>query len=400
MAASPLPSVAVIGVDSPIGLTVIRELGERGVPVFALGRRADAIGRWSRHVHRFDTIPGPLAEWLPGYVARHGIGAVMAISESQLLQLAPLKGKLGDCRVLCPDSAQLDLVLDKQRTLDLAASLGLQVPASWQPQSGEDFAAKAAGLAFPVAIKWADPNAVSPLLAAAGLALEKVDYAADAASLLAILARYDAVGHWPLVQTWCPGEGLGQMLHMQAGASTLRFTHRRLREWPPSGGVSSFCAAEPPDAHAGQMALSEKLLAAMGWQGPAMVEYRHDPATGAYWLMEVNGRFWGSIPLAWHAGAHFAWETYRCGVLDEAGPAPVRQRLRRARYAIPDAKHLLAVLRDGRRPLTARLGLALRMACDVLDPRVRHYVWSWRDPLPLLGDLAGIVRRRGRPGNG
>lgn len=400
MDALALPAVAVIGVDSPIGLTVIRELGARGVRVFALGRTADALGRWSRHVHRFDVIAGPLADWLPAYVQRHGIGAVMAISESQLLQLAALKGQLGECRVLCPDRAHLDIVLDKPRTLELAAGLGLAVPESWQPQAEEDRAARAATLAYPVAIKWADPNAVAPLLAAAGLPLDKVAYAADAPALRAVLARYDALGHWPLVQTWCPGEGLGQMLHMHDGRATLRFTHRRLREWPPSGGVSSFCAAEPEAAHAAQMALSERLLAAMGWQGPAMVEYRHDPATGTYWLMEVNGRFWGSIPLAWHAGAHFAWETYRCGVLDGAGAAPGAQRRVRARYAIPDAKHLVAVLRDGTRPLSARIGLALRMACDGMDPRVRHYVWAWSDPLPLLGDLWGIVRRRGRKGTG
>jgi hypothetical protein len=29
-----------------------------------------------------------------------------------------------------------------------------------------------------------------------------------------------------------------------------------------------------------------------------------------------------------------------------------------------------------------------------LEPPVRYYVWSWRDPMPMLADLAGIRKRR------
>lgn len=124
-----------------------------------------------------------------------------------------------------------------------------------------------------------------------------------------------------------------------------------------------------------------------------MVEYRFDPATGIYWLMEVNGRLWGSVPLAWHCGAHFAWESYRIGVLDERGPGQGPSRQRRARYVIPDAKRTVLVLRDGALPIVQRLAALAQFWLDFLDPRVRYYVWSLRDPGPLLGDLAGIVRR-------
>ncbi len=186
------------------------------------------------------------------------------------------------------------------------------------------------------------------------------------------------------------------MLHMHDGRATLTFQHRRLREWPPTGGVSSFCEAVHPSLHAGQMEKSEELLSAIGWQGPAMVEYRHDPASGRYKLMEINGRFWGSIPLAYHCGAHFAWEQVRIEALgQDTGPTAKPWRRCRARYAIPDAKHLVAVLRDGSLPILRRIGFGLRFFADFLDPKVRYYVWSWRDPRPMLADLAGIRKRRG-----
>lgn len=397
--ALPARPVAVIGPDSPIGLTVVRELGEHGLPVLAISRSNDCLARHSRHVTAFERLDGTLAECLPGIVARHDPLAVLAISEHHLVELAALKGTLGDTKMLCPDADKLTIVLDKRRTLEIAQSIGIDVPQSWQPLADEDRAGKAASLAFPVAIKWADPAEIAPRLEAFGLELEKVEYAGSAAALLATLARYDALGAYPLVQEWCPGEGLGQMLHMDDGRSTLAFQHRRLREWPPTGGVSSLCEAVYPSLHSAQMEKSEALLRAIGWQGPAMVEYRHDPASGRYKLMEINGRFWGSIPLAYHCGAHFAWEQVRIEALNQsATETRMPWRNRRARYAIPDAKHLVAVLRDGSLPILRRIGFAVRFFADFLDPRVRYYVWSWRDPMPMFADLAGI-RKRKRSGN-
>ncbi len=390
--------VLVLGADSPIGLTVVRELGARGVPVIAHGRSSRALGRFSRFTQTFLLEHRPLAEWLPAYAAEQGLGAVMAVSEGHLIELTALREELG-CKVLTPDAERLRSVLDKARTLEAARRLGIAVPTDWQPAAGEDFTARASEITFPVAIKWADPNAAQGALTEAGIALEKIEYASSPAQLAAILSRYDPIGTWPLVQQYCPGHGLGQMLHMVEGQATLRFQHRRLREFPPSGGVSSFCASVPLDEHAEQMTRSEALLAALGWEGPAMVEYRHDPASGTYWLMEINGRFWGSIPLAWHCGAHFAWETYRCGVLGESGPGEGPKRQRRARYVIPDAKRTVMVLQDRSLPLGTRIAALVRFFADFLDPRVRYYVWSLSDPGPFFGDMAGIVRRLWRRDN-
>ena len=391
MDAAALP-VLVLGADSPIGLTVVRELGARGAVVIAHGRSDRALGRFSRFARSFLLDKRSLGEWLPAYAAEQGLGAVMAVSEGHLVELAALKDSLA-CKVLTPDAERLGLVLDKARTFEAARGLGIAVPADWQPCAGEDFAARMAEVAYPVAIKWADPHAVQGALADAGIAFEKVEYADGPEQLARILARYDGLKVWPLVQQYCPGHGLGQMLHMADGKATLRFQHRRLREFPPTGGVSSFCASVPLDEHAVQMMKSEELLVALGWEGPAMVEYRFDSTTGTYWLMEINGRFWGSIPLAWHCGAHFAWETYRCGVLGERGMGEGPKRQRRARYVIPDAKRTVMVMRDRALPFGERLVALGRFFADFLDPRVRYYVWSLSDPGPFFGDMAGIVMR-------
>lgn len=50
---------------------------------------------------------------------------------------------------------------------------------------------------------------------------------------------------------------------------------------------------------------SRRLLARLNWQGVAMVEYKIDASTGMPYLMEINGRFWGSLQLAIDAGVDF-----------------------------------------------------------------------------------------------
>ena len=181
--------------------------------------------------------------------------------------------------------------------------------------------------------------------------------------------------------------------------------HRRLHEWPPEGGVSTLCRAEPANAHAAQMLLSEALLRALDWQGQAMVEYRYEAESGRYWLMEVNGRFWGSLPLARHCGAHFAWEAYRRTVLGQTDVAPTPRDTLRARYMVPETKRLARVLLSPSRisdPFFQRRPLADLTAylLTFFDPRARYYVFSLSDPRPWLRDMAQMFRKavcRGKP---
>ncbi|WP_420145748.1 carboxylate--amine ligase [Sphingobium sp.] len=400
-----LPCAIVIGLENAIALTVVRDLGEHGVPVHGVARDATSIVTASRHCTHWSHRPaGPIADWLAALIEKTGARAVFAISETDLLQLAALPPMIGDCHILVPRAQPLARVLDKLQTITVAQAAGLRVPQTWQPRRGEDFAARAMTMRYPLVAKWANPPEIMGALEQAGLEWIKTDYIRSRQELDALLDRYAPIGRWPLIQQYCPGVGLGQMLYMAQGQATLRFQHRRLHEWPPEGGVSTLCRAEPAGAHAAQMALSEKLLRALDWDGQAMVEYRYDAASGDYWLMEVNGRFWGSLPLARHCGANFAWEAYRRRVLGDTDPAPAPRHRLRARYMVPESKRLLRVLlmpgRIGdpffrRRPIFDLLAYLAAF----IDPRTRYYVFSRSDPRPFLHDMAQMFRkavRRGR----
>lgn len=400
------PVALVLGLENAIGLTVVRELGEKGVPVHGIACEAAPVAAASRHCAAMTMRPsGPMADWLPDLIATTGAGAILAISESDLLELSTLPPVIDGCHVLVPRPEPLAKVLDKLRTLEIAALVGLCIPQTWQPRAGEDFAARVAAMRYPLVAKWANPPEIMPILEQAGLEWLKTEYIRTPQELAALLDRYAPVGHWPLIQQYCRGVGLGQMLYMDGGQATLRFQHRRLHEWPPEGGVSTLCRAEPRNAHATQMGLSEALLRALDWQGQAMVEYRYEAESGRYWLMEVNGRFWGSLPLARHCGALFAWEAYRRTVLGQTDVAPTPRDTLRARYMVPETKRLARVLLSPSRisdPFFQRRPLADLTAylLTFFDPRARYYVFSLSDPRPWLRDMAQMLRkavRRGKP---
>jgi hypothetical protein len=170
-----------------------------------------------------------------------------------------------------------------------------------------------------------------------------------------------------------------------------------VHEWPPEGGVSTLCRSLPLSEHAEARAKSRELVGRLRWTGLAMPEYRYDPATGCWYFMEINGRFWGSLPLAIEAGIPFA-----AGLVAATGekrPVPDYARdyaVLNCVFWIPETKRLLRILfRPGTigdpyfkvRPL-AELADYFR---HLLRPGTRFYIFSWRDPRPFFTDLRSFI---------
>ena len=132
-----------------------------------------------------------------------------------------------------------------------------------------------------------------------------------------------------------------------------------------------------------------------------MVEYRHDPRTGKSCLMEVNGRFWGSLPLANATGAEFVWFTFSIRALGQVPTMPSTRHPQRARFVLTDMQRIYRILFARKRiadptvkvrPLTE----LLHFFADYLRLRTRYYVFSFTDPKPFLADLWFILRNRVR----
>lgn len=397
------PPCIVLGIDTQIGVAVIRELGRAGVRVIGLANRPDSIGLRSRYLERGIVVGRERDERLLTRLrqlgADYGPAVLLPIAERDITWLIEQQGRFDPIRAVTPPPDAFRQVIDKSRTLAMARTLGIRVPRTFEPDSLDAWRRVAQEVRYPAVVKWADPIAAAPGLRRQGLSFIKLEYALNAQRLLRIGEGYAKVGCLPMIQEYCPGVGLGQFFFLHQGQVLRRFQHLRIAEWPPEGGFSSVCDAVPLSEHGPLQARSIELLRAIGWEGCAMVEYRLDPASGEAVLMEINGRFWGSFPLAVQAGAGFAHLAYRVQGLGESPPTlPAVREAVRCRMVSTEIKRLIRLfVQPGRilDPSYTRhpwrdLG---RFVLDFARPGVCYYVWASDDPGPFWADLRGYLAR-------
>ena len=178
------------------------------------------------------------------------------------------------------------------------------------------------------------------------------------------------------------------------GEPRLAFQHRRLREVPPSGGPSSYREAVSLDPLLLEHATL--LLRELGWTGLAMVEFKCG-VRGAR-LMEINGRIWGSLPLAVASGVDFPLhlaELMMGRTLSDLPSSYVIGRKRRnMELEVAWVAQVLFSKRDSSEPASRtprRRALALLMELSLAWREMDNY---WEDDLRPLA--AEVLRAAGR----
>ncbi|MBK6491545.1 MAG: ATP-grasp domain-containing protein [Sphingomonadales bacterium] len=200
-----------------------------------------------------------------------------------------------------------------------------------------------------------------------------------------------------MIQRYITGHGEGVFGLFRAGDPSVLFAHRRLRERPPSGGVSvlreAIALPEPMTDYA------VRIMQFARWDGVAMIEFKVDRETQVPYLMEVNGRFWGSLQLAIDAGIDFPALLYN-SVTGTSAPAelqPYRVGVR-SHWWLGGVDHLLARLRNpaGELSLSRSAGSrggALISLGNVFDNRVKNEIFRASDLAPGMNELAAYCRR-------
>jgi len=211
-----------------------------------------------------------------------------------------------------------------------------------------------------------------------------------------VLRLYDTVDYLAstpsMIQERIVGPGTGVFLLCDHGRLLTAFAHRRLREKPPSGGVSVLCESIPVDRHLLEDAMN--LLGPLGWHGVAMVEYKQDHRTGRHMLMEVNGRFWGSLQLAVDAGVDFPYLCYRLATGESVDVPSAYAVGVKSRWLLGDLDHLLIRLRGRRRESFPPEPSRLRAVIEFLrrPKRGSQDVFRRDDPRPMFHELRQYLR--------
>ncbi len=256
----------------------------------------------------------------------------------------------------------MEVAANKDLTMAFAKKIGVDVPATQQPKNEGDVDEICRNAEFPLVIKGST---------SAG----HVHYARNSEELKAYYRTIPDPR--PIIQEYVKGYGCGFFALYDHGKCVAAFMHKRIREYPVSGGPSVAARAYYSEELKRQ---GLKLLDSLKWHGVAMVEFKHDVESGRYRLMEVNPKFWGSLELAIEAGVDFPYLAYQLAKGEEFDPVFDYDRSARFRWPFPG--ELLYDL--SQRRIRGFVG-------DFFD---RHYADDvyLTDPVPLFSQMLGTIR--------
>lgn len=302
-------------------LAAVRSLGSFGAEVIVGDKTPTSLAGSSRHCRRMLQYPDPITD-VCGFKAFILSGArtgtfdvLLPVSDITSQLVAQVREQLPKfIVVLSPTCQQLLQAVDKRQTLLAALDVDVPIPETHMLHEEDRLEEIAEQLPYPVVIK---PR-FSWLLRDGNWAGGLVEFAHNPEELRAKYSRIHARNPYPLVQRRIEGEGKGVFLLLWNGELKAAFAHRRLREKPPWGGVSTLCESVALDD--GLVSRSLSLLRHMKWDGVAMVEFKVDRRDDIPKLMEVNGRLWGSLQLAIDAGIDFPVLLYRLASGEDVAP--------------------------------------------------------------------------------
>ena len=376
--------------ETRAALATVRALGRAGHEVHVVAAAARSLAGASRFSSSEHAIGDPASDprqWSEGLerVAREvGANLLFPISEVALgtLYAYPIDSSWP---VVCPQREAYEAATDKHALLERAASLGIAVPRTLLFEDPGALVTLPDPFRYPVVVK----ARRSRFLVDGRWRSGGVEIVRSAGELATARAAPGLRGGL-LLQEFVAGHGEGVFLLASQGRTLVRFAHRRLREKPPTGGVSVLSESIEPDPEL--LRQSEELLADLDWTGVAMVEFRRAP-DGRPVLMEINPRPWGSLHLAVHAGVDFP-SLMVALFRGEAIPAVAARVGIRMRWLLGDIDHLyISLRRSDVRKITGKSVPALLRdfllsfvdgsKSDVLD------VNDWR---PFWRELASWIR--------
>lgn len=377
--------------DQRAALAITRALGQERVPLIVGAEASQSLAGASRYAVHSWQYPSPLSNpskfvsSLVDVVARFGVTAIMPVTDSTTQVLAASRNQF-PAAVLnaIPLLESYELVSDKYRLMKVAQELGVPIPSTVYVPDGDLAAVLHQVRSFPVVVK---PGG-SLIMTGDGWGKTSVHFVPSVEELVDLYRRVPYLKNPSLIQQRVEGEGQGVFGLFDQGRPCALFAHRRIREKPPAGGVSVL--RESIELPYPMTDYAVKLLERAKWHGVAMVEFKVDRESQIPRLMEINGRFWGSLQLAIDAGLNFPSLLYRMtkGMSVDV-PNNAYQIGTRSRWFLGDLDHLLLRLTKSNSALHLGPHATSRWRCLVeffkLFQRDLHYeVESMSDPHPAL----------------
>jgi len=389
-----MEKILILDGNTRSALAATRSLGRRGVPVVVADETKRTLSGASKYCSESFTYPSPTSNLraflskVKGECSHREIRVIFPMTEISMATVLKHREEFRDFQLPFVEFPTFDAITDKWNLLRLAQQLNINIPQTYYIANARSLLRVHPTPKFPVVLKpyrsmiWTNGHCKAA----------SVKYAESERQLERTVQQYEYFGRSPfLLQEYISGHGHGIFALYNQGKPVASFAHRRLRENPPSGGVSVLC--ESVEKHAEAWKMARTILDHIAWHGVAMVEFKVS-AEGKPYLMEVNGRFWGSLQLAIDAGVDFPWLLYQMATGEAVDPVDGYATGVRSRWLLGDLARLCKVLTGNELPPGLRFPDRTRSVLqflDFFDSSTHCEENRWHDIRPFFSQLARFV---------
>lgn len=360
-------------------LAAVRSLGQKGNQIFVAEYTRANPAAYSKYAFKGLKSPDPRTHgeayytWLLAVLLAYEIDLFIPMDDAAMAIAVKHQDQLkAVVKMLVPSEADYLEASDKGSALKRAKALGADCPMTLFPKTEEELKEISKAIAYPVLIK--------PRQGSGSRGIKRVE---NREILLSIAQKSKIPSiEMPLIQTYIEqGEKYDVCLIFdEEGRKCASFVQREVRQFPEPMGPSTVQVSVENQA---LVELSEKIMTSFHWKGVAEVEFMKSPRDDKYYFMEINTRFWASLPCAIFSGVDFPQIYKQILTGEEVNVEPYQLGLL-CRWLFPGDFLRLISFKKGMAwvpPFT--YGRRQGVRDDVYDPE---------DRMPLLGVFVAALR--------
>ncbi len=384
--------VLILDANQRSALATARSLGKHCVPLITADETPTALTGCSRYSEHYFCYPNPTTEpeqfitTISKQAIENDIQIILPMTELTTTLLLQHRDNLpNNITVPFADLDTIDSLANKCSLMKLAETLNVPVPRTWFVDDPNNLAVDLETLTYPIVLK---PGKSWVLVGKTWLHTS-VRFANNYQQAINIIESDPAFQSHPFMLQECVlGHGQGVFALYNNGNSIAFFSHRRLREKPPRGGVSVLSESVPVNPIL--LSHAKSLLGAVNWHGVAMVEFKV-AVDGTPYLMEINTRFWGSLQLSIDAGVDFPWLLYNMACSQPVVPIKNYKTRTRLRWLLGDLDNLYLTLRDKEITINKKMYAIIRFITP--NPfKTKHEVNRWNDFGPFVWEIKQYLK--------
>lgn len=386
-----MKSVLVLDANQRSALAVTRSLGRRRIRVLTADTTPSALAGCSRYSAGYLQYPSPansaedFIERILHFARHDKVDTLLPMTELTTELILRSRERFDRISLPFADLDTISSLSDKSALIRMAQALNVPAPETWFVDNPGEMSAELAHLPYPLILK---PNK-SWICHNGSWQRVGVQIASTPEAARQLIETDPSFQNHPFMLQRCvEGVGQGVFALYDQGMALCFFSHRRIREKPPWGGVSVLSESVKTDEIL--LTHARALLDAVGWHGIAMVEFKVS-ADGTPYLMEINTRFWGSLQLAVDSGVDFPWMVYNLALGQPVTPVTAYKTGRRLRWLLGDLDSLYLTLKSPASTFQNRI-LSLVKFFTPRPLTTRHEVDRWSDLGPFWCELKQYLR--------